>query len=294
MRGIKEISCKTALNRLSKSRLPYNWDLNVYRGCAHGCEYCYALYSHGYINGGSFFGDIYVKTNAAERLEEQLAARSWRREAVNLGGVTDSYQPAEAEYKIMPDILRLLIKYKTPCIISTKSTLITRDIALFEELSRIAYVCVSETVTCMDESVRIKLEPGGAPSDKRFDVLKEFAGAGIRTGLHYMPIVPYVTDGRRNMEEIFSRAAEVGVSHVIAERLNLRGETRGRFLAFLESSLPDALEPVKRIYSGEKRKEYSIRLRSQINYYMKKYGLSPDYMEGLRPKDEYKQLTLFD
>ena len=108
-----EITCGSAVNKL-KRKNPYGWDLNIYRGCEHGCKYCYAIYSHQYIDSDNFFDEIYVKTNVVEQLEKQLSAPSWKREVINIGGVTDSYQTAEATYKIMPDILRLLIKYKTP------------------------------------------------------------------------------------------------------------------------------------------------------------------------------------
>ena len=128
MAEYKEIICATACNKL-KRKMPYGWDLNIYRGCEHGCRYCYAMYSHDYMANGEeeYFNDIYLKTNIAEKLEEQLAGRLWKREVVNIGGVTDSYQPIEEKYRLMPEILRLLIKYRTPCIISTKSDLILRD-----------------------------------------------------------------------------------------------------------------------------------------------------------------------
>ncbi|OJT81281.1 radical SAM protein, partial [Clostridioides difficile] len=86
------------------------WDLNIYRGCEHGCKYCYAIYSHKYINSNNYFEEIYVKTNIVEKLERQLKSSKWKKEVINIGGVTDSYQPIEADYKIMPEILNLLIK----------------------------------------------------------------------------------------------------------------------------------------------------------------------------------------
>lgn len=113
MVNYKEMTCTIAYNK--------RWDLNIYCGCEHGCKYCYAMYSHDYLGSEEYFKDIYVKTNIVERLEEQLRSYSWKREVVNIGGVTDSYQPLEAEYKTMPEILKLMIKYRTPCIISTKS-----------------------------------------------------------------------------------------------------------------------------------------------------------------------------
>ena len=113
----REINCKSAINKI-KNKFGFCNDLNIYRGCLHKCYYCYAVYSHKYINSRDFFNEIFVKKNIAEVLEKELSSKSWKRETINLGSVTDSYQKAEEDYKIMPDILKLLIKYKTPmCII---------------------------------------------------------------------------------------------------------------------------------------------------------------------------------
>jgi len=165
-----EINCTSALNKL-KRKIPYEWDLNIYRGCQHGCKYCYAIYSHKYLNDEEYFYNIYVKTNIVEKLEKELRHSSWKREVVNIGGVTDSYQPAENKYKLMPEILKLLIKYKTPAIISTKSDLILRDFDLIDELSKITYINIAATITTTDENLRKKIEPQGCESNKRFEML---------------------------------------------------------------------------------------------------------------------------
>jgi len=131
----QEIVCTQALTKLKRS-IPYGWDLNIYRGCCHNCTYCYAIYSHAYI-GEQNFSKVFVKSNIVEILEKELRNPSWNREIINIGGVTDSYQKAESELKIMPEVLKLLIKYKTPAIISTKSGLLLRDYDLIAELSKI-------------------------------------------------------------------------------------------------------------------------------------------------------------
>ena len=93
MADYQEMTCVTACNKLKRT-VPFGWDLNIYRGCEHGCQYCYAMYSHQYLGAEQYFRDIYVKTNIAEQLEKQLSSPSWKREVVNIGGVTDSYSPA--------------------------------------------------------------------------------------------------------------------------------------------------------------------------------------------------------
>jgi DNA repair photolyase len=198
-----ELSVSSALNKL-KRRIPYSYDLNIYRGCEHGCKYCYAIYSHDYLNDGNFFDRVYYKKNILEPLEKELSSPNWKREIVNIGGVTDSYQPIEKELQIMPEVLKLMIKYKTPIIISTKSDLILRDIDLINELSKITYVNIACTITTMDESIREKLEPNSSPSINRFKVLKKFKEkTNASIGVHIMPIIPYLTDSYENLDEIY-------------------------------------------------------------------------------------------
>ncbi|HEX3076021.1 MAG TPA: radical SAM protein [Lachnospiraceae bacterium] len=297
MANYKEITCETACNKL-KRKIPFSWDLNIYRGCEHGCKYCYAMYSHQYMESDLYFEDIYVKTNIVERLEEQLSRSSWKREVVNIGGVTDSYQPIEEKYKLMPDILRLMIKYRTPCIISTKSDLILRDFDLIDELSSITYVNVAATITCMEESIREKIEPGGVESRRRFAMLKEFSKTNASRGLHFMPIIPYLTDTRENVEALYSAAAESNISYVLPGVLYLRGKTRQVFFEFIRREYPNIYEPLQTLYkTGSAGKEYKGILYRMVNELKAKYNLSGSYSNPMKEKiekEEYTQISLFD
>lgn len=297
MAAYKEITCSEACNRL-KRKIPYSWDLNIYRGCEHGCKYCYAMYSHDYLGSEKYFEDIYVKTNIAERLEEQLSSPGWKHEVVNIGGVTDSYQPIEAQYKLMPDILRLMIKYKTPCIISTKSDLVLRDFDLIEKLADITYVNIAATITCMDENIRKKIEPGGVPSIKRFEMLKEFAKTNASTGLHFMPIIPYLTDSRENVEGLYSNAKDSMVDYVLPGTLYLRGKTRTVFFDFIQLEFPHLYEPLKMLYkTGGAGKAYKDKLYAMVNELKAKYQLSSSYSQPMKEKLKLakdKQLSFFD
>lgn len=297
MANYKEITCACACNNV-RGRFPYTWDLNIYRGCEHCCKYCFAMYSHEYLGSEQFFSDIFIKTNIVERLEKQLSSPSWKREVVNIGGVTDSYQPIEAEYKLMPEILRLMIKYQNPCIISTKSDLILRDFDLIAELSRLTYVNIAATITCMDESIRRKIEPGGAPSLKRFAMLREFSKTNASIGLHVMPIIPFLTDTRENIESLFSRAIENGVNYFIPAILNLRGRTRWAFFDFIRTEYPELCKPLQDLYkSGAVNKDYKYTLYSLINELKTKYKLSSNYNAIIKEKlrqTECEQLSFFD
>ncbi len=296
MANYKEISCISALNNVS-GRFPYNWDLNIYRGCGHGCKYCFAMYSHKYLGSEQYFDDIFIKTNVAEQLEKKLKSPSWKGEIINIGGVTDSYQPIEAQYKLMPDILRLMIKYKNPCIISTKSDLILRDYDLIEELSKLTYVNIAATITCMDECIRQKIEPNGASSLNRFAMLREFSKTQASVGLHLMPIIPFLTDTRNNIDSLLSHASDSGVKYFIPEILNLRGRTRQTFFEFIRAEYPTLCKPFQDLYSsGGVDKAYKYEIYSLVNELKKKYGLSTDFNAPIREKlnkPEFEQLSLF-
>ena len=288
----REITCKQALNKLHSRRLPYSWDLNIYRGCAHKCEYCFALYTQDYMPDNDFFDTIYIKTNVVEQLEKQLASPSWKREIVNIGGVTDSYPPIVKERNMMPDILKLLILYKTPCIISTKSDLILRDFDLIAELASITYVNVAATITCMDESVRRKIEPGGVPSLRRFQMLKEFAKTDASRGLHMMPIIPYLTDSDENLNALYSHGEDAKVSYALPGLLGLRGRTRRSFFDFIRLEYP-RLDPIFRDLYREGRldQEYRTAFYKRLAKIKKAHTLSHNYMPP--KKDEGVQLSLF-
>lgn len=296
MANYKEMNCSIAVNKL-KRKMPFAWDLNIYRGCEHGCKYCYAMYSHQYLDSEEYFDDIHVKTNIVEQLEKQLSNPSWKREVVNIGGVTDSYQPIEEQYKLMPDILRLMIKYKTPCIISTKSDLILRDYDLIAELANITYVNVAATITCMNENIRRKIEPNGRESLKRFTMLKEFAKTNASTGLHFMPIIPYLTDDRDNVDALYAHAKDCKVDYVLPGTLYLRGKTRGVFFDFIKQEFPDLHEPLQNLYkTGGAGKEYKDKLYKMVNELKAKYNLSGSYSKPMKEKlnqSDNIQLSLF-
>ncbi len=278
-----EIGCKRALHPIKKP-LPYRWDLNIYRGCGHGCLYCYGRGSHRHL-AGSFDGDIYVKTDVHAALERELASGNWRREIVNIGGVTDSYQPAEADHRLMPDVLRLLIRYKTPAIISTKSDLILRDYDLIAKLARLTYVNIAFTVTTMEESLRMEVEPGAATSAKRLAALAAFRSGDISTGLHMMPILPFLGDSFENLDEILGRGKDAGVRYVLPGVLYLRGPSRLLMLDYMEREHPRHFPAFQNLYRNrEAMQAYRRRLDPLVRDGMEHYGLSADFGRPLREK----------
>ena len=288
-----EEQVKTALHPL-KRKMPYQWDLNVYRGCQHGCRYCYALYSHKHYENENFYTDIHVKTNIVDVLEKQLSAPSWSHEIINIGGVTDCYQPAENSYAFMPEILKLLIKYKTPAIISTKSTLPLRDIALIEELASYTYVNIASSVTTLDERLRRGLEPACAPTLERFKMLKEFSKTGACTGLHLMPIIPYLTDSRENHEAIMKLAQEANVKYALPGVMYLKGMTRPYFMTFVKDNYPKEYDLLQALYTrGGAGKQYKTDFYKMFNEIRDTYGISSSYSRPIKEGLD-RQLSFLD
>jgi len=311
----EELRVTKALDKIkatSRLTLPYSWDLNIYRGCEHGCHYCYAIYSHRYLekeekdsfpgkeSSGredcAFFQRICVKTNIAEALEKQLGSRSWKKEVINIGGVCDSYQPAEAKYGLMREVLALMIKHRNPVTISTKSDLILRDFDLLKELAELTYVNIAVTVTTMDENLSTLLEPLASPPEKRLSVLRAFKDTAVVTGLHMMPILPFLTDSPENLERILSLAAGCEVDYTLPGILYLRGETRKHFFDFLACNFPELVDPYRKLYAkGGADRTYKAELYGVLSSLMEKYRLSGDYMKPMQAKlSRPKQLKLTD
>lgn len=293
----QEISCKQACNHIQSRRLPYSYDLNIYRGCAHGCRYCFALYTHQYLEGGDYYQNIFVKTNVVEMLERQLSSSRWKGALINIGGVTDSYQPAERDYRLMPEVLKLMIRYRNPIIISTKSDLILRDYDLIDELSRVAAVNIASTVTAMREKDQARLEPGAVSSQKRLEMLAAFRKTNAVTGVHMMPVIPYITATRQNITAIFQATKEIGADYVIPGLLNLRGRTRTSFLAFARESYPRQYPRILDLYrSGKVDPAYRRELYRLIRTLLQEAGVSANYKRPLDQKMQsvgYVQQRLF-
>lgn len=287
------ISCKSALNKIN-SFLPYHYDLNIYRGCEHCCVYCFAKYSHRYLDDDNFFNHIYIKKNIIEELEKKLSSKNWKQDVINLGGITDSYQPIEKEMKLMPEILKLLIKYKTPAIISTKSSLILRDIDLLKELSKVASVQIACTITTLDQKLASILEPNASSVKMRIKTIQTLKEAGLIVGWHLMPMIPYVTATRNNLKSIFEAAAICQVDYMITGLLNLRGTTRRDFFQFFKMNFPLKYQDLWNLYyQKEKMKDYKKQLFELLNALEKEYHINRNYQKYVPKVNEKKQLELF-
>jgi DNA repair photolyase len=287
--AIKEITCKSALH-FHDHAFATNWDLNIYRGCGHHCIYCFAQYSHKYLETEQFFDDIFVKTNIAEALNADFSKRSWSHTAVNACGVTDAYQPLEEKYILMPKIIQTFIRHKNPIIITTKSTLLLRDIDLLEELNKVAKVDIRVSASIVDESIRKKSEPCAAPTVDRLNMLGKLKERGMHVGVLMMPIIPYLSDQIENLDAIFRISKENGATSIIPQILHLRGNTKKVFFKYMQDMFPELVDKINVLYNGSYvNKNYLGTFQQKIITLRKKYNF---YNEIDKNECEKKDIQL--
>lgn len=279
---IQELEVKEALHKLKRRGLPYKYDLNVYRGCSHGCIYCYAQRSHKYLKSDDFEKEIFVKTNIVETLEKALRDPGWKGDIINIGGVCDSYQHIEKDYKLMREILKIMIKYKNPIIISTKSNLILRDIDLIHELARHTYVNIALCITSCDDKVSKNVEPGASLPEDRYKALCELSKTKANTGFHVMPILPYLADDETTLERLVYWASESKVLYMLTGMLYMTGGIKKTYMDFINEKYPEYYEAYKKLYPrGGADKEYKSKVHTFIKKMRNKYNVNNSYAKYL-------------
>ena len=267
-----EIEVKQALHPLKRRGLPYNYDLNIYRGCGHNCQYCYAKKSHQYLQSSNLAEEVFVKVNIANLLDRQLSVSTWKGETINLGGVCDSYQPIEATYQLMPEVLKVLIKHKNPIVISTKSDLILRDIALIEELAHHTTVQIAMCITSINDEVSKNVEPGASLPVDRLKALTELSKTKAITGLHTFPILPFLADDEETLETLVRWTAESNASYMMPAMLYMTGGIKKNYMTFIKSIYPKHYADYLRIYQkGSADKEYKSKIHGCIKRMREKY-----------------------
>ena len=273
-----DYKCKEALYQLKRKGLPYSFDLNIYRGCSHNCQYCYARKSHQYLNPKDFKRDIFVKKNIAEVLESELKKNKTGGKFINIGGVCDSYQPAENKFKLMPGILKVLTRYKQPVIISTKSKLILRDIELIDRLASFTWVNIAVTITTNDTEISSKVEPGASSPEERWEILQAFKNTKASTGFHFFPILPFLSDDEKSMESMVRKASEVKVDYMLSGILYLSGGIKEKYFHFIKKEFPQFYIPYTKLYSrGRANPTYKSKIHSFLGKMRKKYNVNAQY-----------------
>ena len=219
--------------------IPFDKSINPYRGCEHGCVYCYARPAHAYVDlspGLDFESRLFYKANAAELLEKELAGKNYRCTPIALGSNTDPYQPIEREYRVTRQLIETLNRYEHPLTIVTKSALVERDIDLLAPMAEKRLVKVYLSVTTLDARLMQKMEPRATAPVRRLQTLSRLNAAGIPTGVMFAPVIPAINDNE--METVLERAAETGISSAGYVLLRLPHEIKDLFREWLALYYP--------------------------------------------------------
>ena len=236
---------RTIISRNASPDIPFDRSLNPYRGCEHGCIYCYARPSHtrlGLSAGLDFETRITVKQNAAQCLEQELSRSGYRPALIALGANTDPYQPLERVYEITRQLLGVLRDFRHPVAITTKSALVLRDLDLLTDLARDRLIHVWLSIPTLDRKLARQLDPRAPSPARRLQVLEALSQAGVSCGVLVAPVIPVLTDTA--IEQVIAAAAQAGARHASYVTLRLPQELYDLFSQWLDHHLPDARQHI--------------------------------------------------
>ena len=305
---------KTIITTNDSPDIGFERSINAYRGCEHGCSYCFARPTHAYLGhsaGIDFERDIYVKANAVEALRAELAARNYRPKPIAMGTNTDPYQPAERTHRLTRGILDVMLETRHPVMITTKSALIIRDLDILTELARLDLVKVALSVTSMDHKLSRKMEPRASSPARRLEAIRLLSEAGVPTAIFASPMIPAIND--MELERILDAGKAQGAISASMILLRLPGEVRDVFREWLLRHFPDRVRHVLSLVRDTRGgKDYDSRwgtrmtgegpyatlLRQRFEKARERYGLDAklpplraDLFEA--PKLESPQMSLF-
>jgi DNA repair photolyase len=272
-----EERAKSILTRNSSPDIPFGVSLNPYRGCEHGCIYCFARPTHSYLGlspGLDFESRIYAKINAGELLEHELNKRSYQPEPIALGVITDAYQPVERNLRITRRVIEILSERRHPFAAITKSSLIERDIDLLAPMAQRGQVMAAITITTLDADIARTLEPRAATPSRRLRTIRALSEAGIPVGVSIAPVIPFVTEP--DMERVLEACAEAGATSASYIVLRLPWEVAPLFKDWLSAHFPDRAERVMgRVRDMRGGKDYDADFSTR----MKGEGLWADMLK---------------
>lgn len=272
-----EVRARSALNRVpARSRMPFSWTINPYRGCSHACVYCFARPTHQYLGfdaGRDFEREIVVKVNTPEVLRMELARPSWKREHVALGTNTDPYQWVEGRYRLMEGIWEALRDAAggagNPCSVLTKSPLLLRDLPLMLQIARRTTFGATLSIPTLDERTWRATEPHTPNPRARLEAVAELNRAGIPTGVLIAPLMPGINDAPHQLEPLLQGAIDAGATSIGGIALHLRNGVKEVFMDWLRAQRPDLARRYEELYRRgayaptEERKRLGALVRKQ-------------------------------
>ncbi len=297
---------KSILNRCDSDRVPFDWTINPYRGCEFACKYCYARYTHEYmeIDGGEFERKIFVKQDAAALLArdvsqkysyESKASGYTQAEHIAIGTATDPYQPAEREYGVTRACLEELAKREGLSIsIITKSDQVVRDLDILKVLASKSALSINITVTTLKPRLARLLEPRAPRPDLRLNAVKELRDAGLHVGVSASPLIPGITDAEGELERVAEAAKAAGAEWFFSGVLFLMPASARQFLPFVREKFPRLARQYDDWYrhNGFAPEEYRRKASERVHRIREKYGFAARPWEGDRPFSPRAQLSL--
>lgn len=277
---------RQTLNRVRAESMPFQWSINPYRGCAHGCSFCYARAFQGFIGleaGDEFQNHIRMKMNAAEALEHQLAriARKYGGDleqvarhvgSVAVGTATDPYQPAEGKARLTRRCLEVLARYRIPTSVTTRSPLIVRDL---DVLARLRLTSVNVSLNTLRPELVRKLEPGAPLPAYRLRAVERLAREGIPAGVFVAPILPCLTDSQAELDELLAAVKSHRAAFAMTSLLRLSPEVKAWYLQTLQTHFPRLLPAYLRLYEGHyAHRAYLDTMKRTLSRLLEKHGLA--------------------
>jgi DNA repair photolyase len=290
---------RSLLNRcVSQRHLPFTWAINPYRGCEFACKYCYARYTHEFmeLSDLAFEQKIYVKQQAAQLLRQELK-KVKPGEEIAIGTATDPYQPAEQRYEVTRAILEEFARHKGFEIgIVTKSNLIVRDTELLRAIAKQNQLYVNITITTANVELARRLEPRAPRPDLRLEAVRQLNLAGVPAGVICAPVLPGITDAPADLEALVATAAQAGAKYIFANPLFLKPCSASIFLPFLEQEFPHLVANYRERYQSRAflPPAYGKRLSQLMAKLREKYGIRNDYDRYSRRAHPGPELFLND
>jgi DNA repair photolyase len=276
------LPARSLLNRCTSARMPFTWTINPYRGCEFACKYCYARYTHEFMemrDGLEFEQKIFVKQHAADLLRQELRHVK-PGESISIGTATDPYQPAERRFEVTRGILEEFARHRGLEIgIVTKSDMVVRDAALLVEISRHNKLFVNLTVTTLNVELARILEPRAPRPDLRLGAVRQLIEAGVHAGVICAPVLPEITDAPRDLESLVKATKEAKGEYIFANPLFLKPCSAAIFLPFLEANFPKLVESYRQRFASNAflSTAYRKRLSQLMARLREKYGIRNDY-----------------
>ena len=290
----REATCKSALNKVED--MTFRWSLNPYRGCVHGCHYCFARRYHAYYDlnpNDGFTGIVFVKKNVATVLREELWLPRWQRETIAIGTATDPYQPIEGKYRLTRGCLEAIADRRNPMSLITKGPMVVRDVDVLASIAASASCTVCVSITTLDADLARRLEPTTAPPASRLRAVNMLAKAGVRVGVLLAPVVPGITDDGPSMTAVAREAAANGASFLHGRTLQLRDGTRDHFMAYLEQDFPVLRQPYGVLYrQPDPPRDVRRGIELRVADLRARYGLSEREVRDEQRRPQQMEMVL--